>query len=97
MDSIYFCNQKIGKDDVADILKEDNFRHISSIIRDSFNPEKKGYFLYVQTIPEDMKLLDEKLKDLGAEKIEGEEEKKIIDTIKAEEENAASGMGMIFG
>ena len=96
MDSVYFCKQEIGKD-VASILKEDNFRHISGIVRDSSNPERKGYFLYAQTTLEDMKLLGEKLKELGAEKVEGDEEKKIIDAIKAEEENAASGMGMIFG
>lgn len=96
MDSVYFYSEKIGKD-VANVLKEDNFRHISSIVRDSSNPERKGYFLYVQTTPEDMNILEEKLKDLCAEKVEGEEEKKIIDAIKAEEENAASGMGMIFG
>lgn len=96
MESVYFCKQEIGKD-VANALKEDNFRHISSIVRDSSNSKRKGYFLCANTTPEDMKLLDEKLKDLGAEKVEGEEEKKIIDTIKAEEENAASGMGMIFG
>lgn len=96
MDSVYFCNEKIGKD-VANILKEDNFRHISGIVRDSSNPERKGYFLYAQTNPEDMKILDEKLQELGAEKIVGEEEKKIIDAIKAEEENAASGMGTLFG
>lgn len=96
MDSVYFYNEKIGKD-VTNLLKEDSLRHISSIVRDSKNPVKKGYFLYIQTTPEDMKILDEKLKVLCAEKIEGEEEKKIIDIIKAEEENAASGMGMIFG
>lgn len=96
MDSVYFCKQEIGKD-VANVLKEDNLRHISGIVRDSSNPERKGYFLYAETTPEDNKLLDEKLKDLGAEKVEGEEERKIIDAIKAEEENAASGMGMIFG
>ncbi len=96
MDSVYFCKQEIGKD-VANVLKEDNFRHISGIVRDSTNPERKGYFLYAETTPEDNKLLDKKLKELGAEKVEGEEEKKIIDAIKAEEENAASGMGMIFG
>lgn len=96
MDSVYFYNEKISKD-VANVLKEDNFRHISCIVRDSSNPERKGYFLYAQTTPEDTKLLYEKLKDLGAEKVEGDEEKKIVDVIKAEEENAASGMGMIFG
>lgn len=96
MDSVYFCKQEIGKD-VVNILKEDNFRHISYIVRDSSNPERKGYFLYTQTTLEDMKLLDEMFKGMDIEKIEGDEEKKIIDIIKAEEENAASGMGMIFG
>lgn len=96
MDSVYFCKQEIGKD-VTNTLKEDNFRHISGIVRDSSNPERKGYFLYAETTPEDMGILDEKLKELGAEKVEGEEEKKVIDAIKAEEVNAASGMGMIFG
>lgn len=96
MDSVYFYNEKISKD-IANVLKEDNFRHISCIVRDSSNPERKGYFLYVETTPDGTKLLYEKFKDLGAEKIEGEEEKNIIDAIKAEEENAASGMGMIFG
>jgi len=96
MDSVYFYNEKIGKD-IENVLKEDSFRHISSTIRESTNPERKGHFLYIQTTPEDMKILDEKLKDICAEKVEGEEEKKIIGDIKAEEENAASGMGMIFG
>jgi hypothetical protein len=96
MDSVYFYNEKLSKD-ITSILKDDNFRHISYIIRDSSNTAKKGYFLYVKALPEDLKLLDGKLKDVCAEKVEGEEEKKIIDTIKAEEENAASGMGIIFG
>lgn len=58
------------------MLKEDNFRHISGIVRDSSNPERKGYFLYAQTTPDDMKLLYEKLKDLGAEKVEKSKERK---------------------
>lgn len=93
MDSVYFCNEKIGKD-VANVLKEDSFRHISYIVR---NSDRKGYYLYAEATPEDMKYLEEKLKDMGAEKVEGEEEKKIIASIKAEEENAACGMGTIFG
>lgn len=93
MDSVYFCNEKIGKD-VMNILKEDSFMHISYTVR---NSDRKGYFLYTEASPEDMKLLDEKLKELGADKVIGEEEKKIIDAIKAEEENAACGMGTIFG
>ena len=58
---------------------------------------KKGYYIYLNGSPEELKLLDEKLKDIGADIVTGDEEKRIIDKIKAEEENAASGMGMIFG
>ena len=96
MESVYFCNEKIGKD-VAKIGKEDNFMRISWIVREPPSSERKGYYLYVQGTPEELKLLDEKLKDIGAEKMTGDEEKKVIDTIKTEEQNAASGMGMIFG
>ena len=96
MESVYFCNEKIGKD-VAKVGKEDDFMRISWIVREPPTSDKKGYFLYVQGTPEEMKLLDEKLKDIGAEKVVGDEEKRVIDKIKAEEENAASGMGMIFG
>ena len=96
MESVYFCNEKIGKD-VAKVGKEDEFMRISWIVREPPTSDKKGYFLYVQGTSEELKLLDEKVKDIGAEKVTGDEEKRIIDKIKAEEENAASGMGMIFG
>ena len=54
-------------------------------------------FNSLQGTSEELKLLDEKLKDIGTEKVVGDEEKRIIDKIKEEEESAASGMGMIFG
>ena len=93
MESVYFCSEKIDKD-VTKTLKEDNFMHISYVVRDS---GKNGFYYYIETSPEEMKLLDQKLKDLGAEKVTGHEERSIINDIKTEEENAASGMGMIFG
>lgn len=96
MESVYFCEEKIFKD-VAKIGKEDEFMRISWIVREPPNPERKGYFIYVQGAPEELRLLYEKLKDIGVKVITGDEEKRIIDKIKAEEENAASGMGMIFG
>ena len=95
METVYFCNEKIGKD-VAKIGKEDDFMRISWVVKEHPS-ERKGYFLYVQGTPEELELLDGKLKDIGAEKVTGDEEKMIIQTIKAEEDNAASGMGMIFG
>jgi len=91
MESVYFCSEKIN---IVKMLKEDNFMHISYIVRDS---GKKGFYLYAEASPEDMKLLDAKLKELGAEKVTGHEEESVIFDIRLEEENAASGMGMIFG
>lgn len=96
MESVYFCEEKIFKD-VTKIGKEDEFMHLSWIVREPQTSDKKGYFLYVQGNPEELKMLDEKLKDVGAKTVIGDEEKRIIDKINAEEENAASGMGMIFG
>lgn len=96
MESVYFCEEKIFKD-VAKIGKEDEFMRLSWIVREPPTSDKKGYFIYVQGVPEELKLLDEKLKDIGAKLVTGDEEKRIIDKIKSEEENAASGMGMIFG
>lgn len=93
MESVYFCSEKINKD-VIKMLKEDDFMHISYIVRDS---RKNGFYLYTEASPEDMKLLDAKFKEIGAEKVTGHEEKSVIFDIKIEEENAASGMGMIFG
>ena len=96
MESVYYCEEKIFKD-VAKIGKEDEFMRLSWIVREPPTSDKKGYFIYVQGAPEELKLLDKKLKDIGAKTVIGDEEKRIIDKIKAEEENAASGMGMIFG
>lgn len=96
MESVYFCEEKIFKD-VAKIGKEDEFMRLSWIVREPPTSDKKGYFIYVQGSPEELKLLDKKLKDIGAKLVTGDEEKRIIDKIKAEEDDAASGMGMIFG
>lgn len=98
MESVHFYEKKIEKD-VIDILKSDEFMRISHIIRESdvLHGEKKGCILYINGSQEETVSIAQKLKDLGAEKIIGEEEKTIIDTFKAEEENAASGIGLMFG
>lgn len=97
MESVYFYEEKISKD-ITKILKDDEFMRISYIIRDSKTllSERKGYIIYIQASQDEMNSIEQKLKDLGAEELTGEE-KAIIDAIKAEEENAATGIGMIFG
>ncbi len=98
MESVHFYEKKLEKD-VVNILKDDEFMRISHVIRESnmLHDEKKGCVLYVKGSQEETDSISQKLKDVGAEKISGEEEKTIIDTFKAEEDNAASGIGLIFG
>lgn len=98
MESVYFYEKKIEKD-VLEILKDDKFMRISHIVRESdvLHSGKKGCILYINASQDETNDIDQKFKDVGAEKITGAEEKTIIDTFKAEEESAASGMGLIFG
>ncbi len=98
MDSVYFYEKKIEKD-VGSILKDDEFMRMSHIVRESdvLHEGKKGCILYAKGSQEEIDSIDRRLKDIGAEKVSGEEEKNIIDTFKAEEENAASGIGLMFG
>ena len=98
MEIVYFYEKKIEKE-VTEILKLDDFMRISHIIRESdvLLSGKKGYVLYINASTEEADKIGQRLKDTGAEKIAGDEEKTIIDTFKAEEENAASGIGLMFG
>lgn len=98
MESVHFYEKKIEKD-VIDILKNDDFMRISHVVREYgiLHGEKKGCILYINGSQEETDGISQRLKDIGAEKITGEEEKIIIDTFKAEEDNAASGIGLIFG
>jgi hypothetical protein len=98
MEAVYFYEKKTEKD-VLNILKNDEFMRISHIIRDSdvLHDGKKGYIIYVKASQEEADSMAQKFKDIGVERIAGEEEKAIIDTFKAEEDNAACGIGLIFG
>ena len=98
METIYFYDKKIDKD-VTKILGHDDFMRVSYIVRESnvVHYRKEGYVLYIQASPDEIDLIEQKLKELGAEKIVGAEERTIIDTIKKEEEDSARGIGMIFG
>lgn len=98
MESVYFYDKQIEKE-ITKIFKDDAFMRISYLVRESnvSHSGKSGCVLYVRANPEEIKLLEEKLVVLKAEKITGEEEKTIIETFKKEEDDAALGMGMIFG
>lgn len=98
MESVYIFDKKIEKD-VIKILKDDEFMRVSYINResDTLRNGKECHILYINANEEETGSIEEKFKELGVDKITGAEEKEIIGTIKAEEESAASGMGMIFG
>ncbi len=98
MESVYYYEEKVRKD-VQNVLEDDFFKRLGYIVRECelIGSERKGYFLYIKANSEELDRADEKLDGLGLEKLIGEEKKLVTSVIIAEEENAASGMGMIFG
>lgn len=98
MESVYFY-EKDKEKNIFEILKEDTFMRISHVIRESnvLHSGKRGCILYINASENETVNIAQRLKDVGAEKITGEEEMTIIGTFKAEEENAASGIGLMFG
>lgn len=98
MESVFFY-EKVKEKDVIEILKDDDFMRISHVIRESnvLHGGYKGCILYINASQDEMNDITQKLEDIGAEKITGAEEQTIINTFKAEEESAASGIGLMFG
>ncbi len=101
MENVYFYEDKVSKD-VKKLLEseeDDFFKRIGFTVRECrlLGSERKGYFLYLKANSEELDRAEKKLDGLGLEKLTGEEKKLVIAAFIAEEENAASGMGMIFG
>ncbi len=101
MENVYFYEDKVSKE-VKKILEsedDDFFKRIGFTMRECklLGSERKGYFLYLKSNSEELDRAEKKLDGLGLEKLMGEEKKLVTAAFIAEEENAASGMGMIFG
>lgn len=98
MESVYFYEEDVSKD-VSKILEDDFFKRLGYTVRECslLGSERKGYFLYIKANSEDIDRAEKKFEGVGLKKLIGEELKIVIDAFIAEEENAASGMGMIFG
>jgi len=98
MESVYFYEDKVSKD-MATVLEDDFFKRIGYTVRECrlLGSERKGYFLYIKANSEDIDRAEEKFEGIGLEKLISEEKKLVTSAFIAEEENAASGMGMIFG
>ena len=78
METVYFYEKKVEKD-VMGTLKNDEFMRISHVIRESdvLHGGKKGCILYVKASQEEADSMAQKFKDIGVERITGEEEKVI--------------------
>ncbi len=101
MENVYFFEDKVAKD-VKKILEseeDDFFKRMGFTVRECklLGSERKGHFLYLKANSEELDRAEKKLDGLGLKKLTGEEKKVITKAFIDEEENAASGMGMIFG
>ncbi len=101
MENVYFYEDKVAKD-VKKILEseeDDFFKRIGFTVRECklLGSDRKGYFLYLKANSEELDRAEKKLDGLGLQKLMGEEKKVITKAFIDEEENAANGMGMIFG
>ncbi|MDD3421554.1 MAG: hypothetical protein PHS47_04570 [Methanocellales archaeon] len=98
MEILYFCGYDVKKD-VDKVLENDLLKRTGYIVRECklLESDRKGYFLYISGTPEKIKEIGELFVDLPIKKLIGKESKHIIKKIQAEEDSAATGMGMIFG
>jgi hypothetical protein len=98
MESVYFYEEDVSKD-ISKILEEDFFKRLGFTVRECslLGSQRKGYFLYIKANSEDIDRAEKKFEGVGIKKLIGEEMKIVTAAFIAEEENAASGMGMIFG
>jgi hypothetical protein len=102
MEVVYFYEEK-EKKPVDKLLAEEFFKRLGPGVREAVlmgTGRKAGYYLYVKAEnPEKMKealrLIEES--KIPLTKLAGEEEQKVLEAIHKEEEEAASGMGTIFG
>ncbi|MFZ3169600.1 Uncharacterised protein [uncultured archaeon] len=98
MESVYFYEEDVSKD-ISKILEDDFFKRLGYTVRECslLGSQRKGYFLYIKANSEDIDRAEKKFEGIGLKKLIGEELKIVTAAFIAEEENAASGMGMIFG
>jgi hypothetical protein len=107
MEEIYFYESK-NKSDVDELTKDDVFMKVDLINKDaaaSGTSKKSGFFLYIKSSdPKEFEAIDKKIAEVSEkkgmkfiEKADSADAKTIIDNIRKEAEEAAEGMGSIFG
>ncbi len=98
LETLYFYDYD-AKKDVEEVLQEDLIKRADYTVRECklLGSDREGYFLYIRGTPEMMEEVNKLLADLPLEKVPEKEAKELIKKIKAEDESAATGMGMRFG
>ncbi len=102
MEAVYFYEEK-EKKPVDKLLEDEFFKRLGPSVRDAGimgTQRKTGYYLYVRAdnpdkMKEAVRLIEES--KIPVVKIAGDEEKHILDYVHNEEDEAAAGMGAIFG
>jgi uncharacterized membrane protein len=102
MEVVYYYEEK-EKKAVDKLVSEEFFKRLGPGVREAAlmgTGRKSGYYLYVKAenpdkMKEALRLIEESKVPLT--KLSGDEEKRVLDAIRQEEEEAASGMGTIFG
>ena len=89
-------SDEFGK--IDKIVKDDLVSRQSILTRDSSSLNISGQFLYlkIEGSEEGLKKAEELAKELGLKKLEKKKAKEVNDKIEAQEDSAATGMGMIF-
>ncbi len=98
MEKIYFFKYSTIEGLKKALSNDDYISHIDHSIRDckSVGSDVKGYFLYAKGSEQEINYIEDKIRDLVIS-IEGDIKDNILNTIHTEEENAASGIGLMFG
>ena len=102
MEAVYYFEDKFKKD-VDTLMSDEFFKRLGVLDREAKlmgTNKTSGYYLYVKAdSPDKFKIAEDKITEskIPVTKLSSEEEKAVIEAIKREEEDAASGMGAIFG
>ncbi len=96
MEIVYFYESSKEKE-VKNILGTDKFMRVSFTTKIGGYGEKTGYNIYIIGNQDELNSLENKFNKLGLTEILGENKENIINKFKTDAENAASGMGLIFG
>lgn len=96
MESVYFYEYEFEKK-VKELLNRDEFMRLSFTIKIGGNNDKTGYHIYIVGNQNEIENIERKLYTIGIERVDEEDEAEIISKFKSDAENAACGMGLIFG